>query len=69
MTSRSWPSRGGPPAALVSAARSPGEGGSTLVLDADGQNVIVVLDSGGGEAGLMWACIQKYLSGGKAIRM
>jgi hypothetical protein len=69
MTSRYWPSPGGPPAALVSAARSPGEGGSTLVLDAGGQNVIVVLDSDGGEAGLMWACIQKYLSGGKAVRM
>ena len=69
MTSRYWPSPGGPPAALVSAARDPGKGGSTLVLDAGGQNVIVVLDADGGEAGLMWACIQKFLSGGKAIRM
>jgi hypothetical protein len=69
VTSRYRPPPGGPPAALVSAARRPGEGGSTLVLDAGGQNVIVVLDCDGGEAGLMWACIQKYLSGGKAIRM
>jgi hypothetical protein len=60
---------GGLPPALVSAARRPRDGGSTLVLDAGGQNVIVVLDSRGGDARLMWACIQKYLAGGKAIRM
>jgi hypothetical protein len=64
-----WVAPAGPPPALVSVARRPGEGGSTLVLDAGGQNVIVVLDPGGGEAGLMWACIQKYLTRGKAIRM
>ncbi len=58
-----------PPPALVSAVRRPREGGGTLVLDAGGQNVIVVLDSGGGEANLIWAFIQKYLTGRKAIRM
>ena len=58
-----------PASARRAAARRPREGGSTLVLDAGGQNVIVVLDSDGGEASLMWACIQKYLTGGKAIRM
>jgi hypothetical protein len=62
-------SLGGPPPALVSAARRPPEGGRTLVLDVGGQNVIVVLGEDGGEASLMWACIQKYLTGGKAIRM
>ena len=59
----------GPPPALVSAVRRPPSGGSTLVLDAGGQNVIVVLDSGGGEANLIWAFIQRYLTGRKAIRM
>jgi hypothetical protein len=63
------PPPGGPPPALVSAARRPREGGSTLVLKAGSQNVIVVLDSEGGEASLMWAFIQKYLTDPKAMRM
>jgi hypothetical protein len=63
------PPSGGAPPALVSAVRRPREGGSTLVLDADGQNVIVVLAEEGGEAHLMWAFIQKYLTGRKTIRM
>jgi hypothetical protein len=69
MTSRYWPAPGGPPPALVSAVRRPPEGGSTLVLDAGDQTVIVVLGEDGGEAGLMWAFIQKHLRGGKVIRM
>jgi hypothetical protein len=69
MTSRYWPPQGGPPPALVSAARRPAEGGSTLVLDTGDQKVIVVLGEDGGEASLMWAFIQRYLTGGKAIRM
>ena len=69
MTSRYWPPPGGLPHALVSAARRPPEGGSTLVLDAGDQKVIVVLGEDGGEASLMWAFIQKYLAGGKATRM
>jgi len=63
------PASGGPPPALVSAVRPPRDGGSTLVLDADGQNVIIVLAEEGGEAHLMWAFIQKYLTGRKTIRM
>ncbi len=63
------PPPGALPPALVSAVRRPREGGSTLVLDADGQNVIVVLAEEGGEAHLMWAFIQKYLTGRKTIRM
>ena len=62
----------GPPPALVSAVSRPREerdGDSALVLDADGQNVIVVLAEEGGEAHLMWAFIQKYLTGRKTIRM
>jgi hypothetical protein len=69
MTSRYWLAPGGPPPALVSAARRPPEGGSTLVLDAGDQKVIVVLGEDGGEASLMWAFIQRHLTGGKAIRM
>ncbi len=63
------PTPAGPPPALISATRRPREGGSTLVLDAGGQNVIVVLDEDGGEANLMWAFIQRCLTGRKAIRM
>jgi hypothetical protein len=62
------PQPGGPPAALLVAASRPRRGGSTLVLDADGQNVIVVLAEDGGDATLMWAFIQRHLSGWKAVR-
>jgi hypothetical protein len=57
------------PAALRLAAHRPPEGGSTLVLDAGSQNVVVVLDEQGGDARLMWAFIQHQLSGGKTVRM
>ncbi len=63
------PLPGSPPPALVSAARDPCEAGSTLVLDAGGQSVIVVLGEDGGEANLIWAFIQTYLTGRKAMRM
>ncbi len=59
---------GGPPAELLVAASRPRAGGSTLILDADGQNVIVVLAEDGGDAALMWAFIQRHLSGWKAVR-
>ena len=57
------------PSALRMAARRPPEEGSTLVLDAGGQNVVVVLGKEGGDARLMWAFIQRQLSGRKTVRM
>lgn len=57
------------PSPLRLAARRPPEGGSTLVLDAGGQNVVVVLGEEGGDAGQMWAFIQQQLSGRKTVRM
>jgi hypothetical protein len=59
---------GAPPAELLVAASRPRPGGSTLVLDAGGQNVIVVLAQDGGDPALMWAFIQRHLSGWKAVR-
>jgi hypothetical protein len=57
------------PSPLRLAARRPPEGGSTLVLDAAGQNVVVVLGEEGGDPKQMWAFIQQQLSGRKTVRM
>jgi hypothetical protein len=57
------------PSALRLAAHRPAPGGSTLVLDAGGQNVVVVLGEGEGDARLIWAFIQQQLSGRKTVRM
>ena len=57
------------PSALRLAAHRPGPGGSTLVLDAGGQNVVVVLGEDEGDARLIWAFIQQQLSGRKTVRM
>ncbi|HUA27751.1 MAG TPA: hypothetical protein VMC03_02615 [Streptosporangiaceae bacterium] len=57
------------PSPLRLAARRPPEGGSTLVLEAGGQNVVVVLGEQGGDAGKMWAFILQQLSGRKTVRM
>jgi hypothetical protein len=57
------------PLALRLAARRPPKAGRTLVLDAVGQKVVVVLDEDGGDATRMWAFIQYQLSGGKILRM
>jgi hypothetical protein len=57
------------PSPLRLAAHRPPEGGSTLVLDAGGQNVVVVLGEEGGDAKQMWAFIQQQLSGRKTVRM
>jgi hypothetical protein len=57
------------PTELRQAVCRPPEGGSTLVLEAAGQNVVVVLGEDGGDAVLMWAFIQHLLSGRKAVRM
>ena len=57
------------PSALRMAAHRPAPGGSTLVLDAGGQNVVVVLGEDEGDARLIWAFIQQQLTGRKTVRM
>jgi len=57
------------PSALRMAAHRPPPGGSTLVLDAGGQNVVVVLGADESDAKLIWAFIQQQLSGRKTVRM
>ena len=57
------------PSPLRLAARRPPEGGSTLVLEAGGQNVVVVLGEEGGDAKKMWTFILQQLSGRKTVRM
>jgi hypothetical protein len=57
------------PSALRLAAHRPPPGGSTLVLNAGGQNVVVVLGQDEGDAKLIWAFIQQQLSGRKTVRM
>lgn len=64
-----WPVPGDLPPALISAVRRPREEGCTLVLDVGGQIVIVVLREEGGEAAAIWAFIQKFVTGRKAVRM
>jgi hypothetical protein len=58
-----------PPPELVCAVRRPDEGASTLVLDAGGQNVIVVLGERVGGINQMWTFIRKYVPRQKATRM
>ncbi len=57
------------PSALRTAARRPADGDRALVLDAGGQNVIVVLGEEGGDAGQIWDFIQQRLTGRKTGRM
>ena len=57
------------PSALRMAAHRPAPGGSTLVLDAGGQNVVVVLGEDEGDARLIWTFIQQQLTGRKTVRM
>jgi hypothetical protein len=57
------------PSALRLAAHRPPPGGSTLVLDAGGHNVVVVLGEDEGDAKLIWAFRQQQLSGRKTVRM
>ncbi|HEX4658938.1 MAG TPA: hypothetical protein VH307_16240 [Streptosporangiaceae bacterium] len=63
------PVSGDPPPVLISAVRRPREEACTLVIDVGGQNVIIVLKEEGGEAGAIWAFIQKFVTGRKAVRM
>lgn len=57
------------PSALRTAARRPADGDRALVLDAGGENVIVVLAEEGGDAGQIWDFIQQRLTGGTTGRM
>lgn len=57
------------PAELRMAAHRPPSGGAVLVLDAGGQNVVVVLGEEEGDAGEIWAFIQQQLTGQKTVRM
>ncbi len=57
------------PAALRMAAHRPPPGGAVLVLDAGGQNVVVVLGEEEGDARAIWAYIQQQLTGRKTVRM
>jgi len=61
--------RGGLPSALIRATRQPPRGGTTLLLETDGQDVIVVVGEQGGDARQMWAFIRQQLTGKKAARM
>jgi hypothetical protein len=57
------------PSELRMAAHRPPSGGAVLVLDAGGQNVVVVLGEEEGDARLIWAFIQQQLTGRKTVRM
>ncbi len=57
------------PSALRMAAHRPSPGGAVLVLDAGGQNVVVVLGEDEGDAGQIWAFIQQRLTGRTTVRM
>jgi len=51
------------------AAHRPSPGGAVLVLDAGGQNVVVVLGEEEGDARQIWTFIQQQLTGRKTVRM
>jgi hypothetical protein len=57
------------PSELRMAAHRPPPGGAALVLDAGGQNVVVVLGEEEGDARQIWAFIQQQLTGRKTVRM
>jgi hypothetical protein len=57
------------PSALRTAARRPADGDRALVLDAGGENVIVVLAEEGCDAGQIWEFIQQRLVRRKKGRM
>jgi hypothetical protein len=56
------------PLALTSATRRP-VGGNTLIFDAGGEDVIVVLDTAGADARQIWDFIQRRRTGRKIGRM
>jgi hypothetical protein len=57
------------PPALRTAARRPADGDRTLVLDAGGENVIVVLAEDGADAGQIWDFIRHRQTGRNTARM
>jgi hypothetical protein len=56
------------PLPLSTAARRPA-GGHTLIVDAGGEDVIVVLDSAGADAGQIWDFIQRRRTARKMGKM
>jgi hypothetical protein len=50
------------PSSLRTAARRPADGDRALVLDAGGENVVVVLGDDAGDAGAIWRFIQQRIS-------
>lgn len=50
------------PSSLRTAARRPADGDRALVLDAGGENVVVVLGEEAGDAGAIWSFIQQRIS-------
>ncbi len=51
------------PSSLRTAARRPADGDRTLVLNAGGENVVVVLGEGTGDAGEIWDFIRQRMTG------
>jgi hypothetical protein len=50
------------PSSLRTAARRPADGDRALVLDAGGENVVVVLGDDAGDADAIWRFIQQRIS-------
>jgi hypothetical protein len=51
------------PSSLRTAARRPADGDRALVLEAGGENVIVVLSEDTGDAGAIWSFIRQRMTG------
>jgi hypothetical protein len=51
------------PSSLRTAARRPANGDRALVLDAGGENVVVVLGEDHGDAGAIWSFIRQRMTG------
>jgi hypothetical protein len=51
------------PSSLRTAARRPGDGDRGLILDAGGENVIVVLGEDAGDADAIWNFIRQRMTG------
>jgi hypothetical protein len=53
----------GMPSSLRTAARRPADGDRALVLDAGGENVVVVLGEEAGDADAIWSFIRQHMAG------
>jgi hypothetical protein len=51
------------PSSLRTAARRPADGDRALVLDAGGENVVVVLGEEAGDASAIWSFIRQRMTG------